>query len=202
LSRVAINGYQPAFSGASSRETNHGFAMTVRSYLYTLVETSEEVVMRHSARFVFAAMIAVSATSAKAQSGVEVGMLECRGLSNAYVLASVTDLGCVYRPSVGGRSHSYIARIHRIGLDIGVNQSTVLAWAVYAPTRSLGRGSLAGNYFGASANATVGVGVGANALFGGSDNTISLQPVSVQGQTGIGVAGGVSALYLRPRGRR
>jgi hypothetical protein len=152
--------------------------------------------------FACAAAIAMSVSPAKAQSGVNVGLLECRGLSNSYVFASVTDLDCVYRPSAGGRSHGYVARVHRVGLDIGINQSTVLAWAVYAPTGRLGRGSLAGDYYGASANATVVVGVGANALFGGSENTIALQPISVQAQLGIGVAGGVSALYLRSGRRR
>ena len=44
---------------------------------------------------------------------------------------------------------------------------------------------------------TAGVGVGANALVGGSNNTIALQPVSVQGQTGLSIAAGVASLELR-----
>ena len=40
--------------------------------------------------------------------------------------------------------------------------------------------------------------LGANALIGGSNNTIALQPVSVQGQTGLSVAAGVAGLELRP----
>ena len=73
------------------------------------------------------------------------------------------------------------------------------AWrgAVFAPTRVLGPGDLAGTYGGASASATAVVGVGANVLVGGSNNTISLQPVSLQGQTGLGVAAGVAGLELR-----
>ena len=47
-----------------------------------------------------------------------------------------------------------------------------------------------------SANATVGVGVGANVLWGGSNNTVALQPVSGQGQIGLGVVGGVSAMEM------
>jgi len=73
-----------------------------------------------------------------------------------------------------------------------------VAWAVLAPSRQIGRGDLAGTYVGAAASATVGVGVGANALIGGSNNTIALQPVSVQGQTGLSVAAGVAGLELRP----
>jgi hypothetical protein len=69
---------------------------------------------------------------------------------------------------------------------------------VFAPTRRVGPGDLAGSYGGASASATAGVGVGANALVGGSNNTIALQPVSVQGQTGLGVAAGIAGMELRP----
>jgi len=111
-------------------------------------------------------------------------------------VTSLTNLQCVYRSHTGAR-HRYIASIRRIGLDIGINQSTVLSWAVYAPTRTPGPGSLSGVYIGGSANAALGVGAGLNALFGGSDSTISLQPVSLQGQTGIGAAGGVSAVQLQ-----
>jgi hypothetical protein len=59
-------------------------------------------------------------------------------------------------------------------------------------------GALAGEYGGASAEATVGAGLGANVLVGGSDRTVSLQPVSVQGQAGLNLAVGVSGLTLRP----
>ena len=154
--------------------------------------------MRCSAGVAFAVALVASISSATAHEGVKTGVLECRGVSQQFVVASVTNLDCIYRPSYGGRAHAYVAQIRRVGLDIGFNQSTALAWAVFAPTRHLGRGSLAGSYLGASANATLGVGVGANALFGGSNNTIALQPVSVQGQTGIGAVGGISALDLRP----
>ena len=71
-----------------------------------------------------------------------------------------------------------------------------MVWAVFAPT-SRKAGALAGNYTGASAEATVGAGLGANVLVGGSDRTVSLQPVSVQGQSGLNLAVGVSGLQLR-----
>ena len=158
--------------------------------------------MRCSIGVAFAVALVASVSSATAHEGVKTGVIECRGISQQYVVASVTNLDCIYRPTYGGRPHAYIAQIRRFGLDIGFNQSTVLAWAVFAPTRRLGRGSLAGTYVGASANATLGVGVGANALFGGSYNTVALQPVSIQGQTGLGAVGGVSALELRPFHRR
>ena len=151
--------------------------------------------MRCLAGVTFAVVFAASVSPATADY-VQTGILECRGISQQYVITSLTNLQCVFRSHTGAR-HGYVASIRRVGLDIGVNQSTVLAWAVYAPTRTSGPGSLSGVYVGGSANATLGVGAGVNALFGGSDYTISLQPVSFQGQTGIGATGGVSALQLQ-----
>lgn len=151
--------------------------------------------MRRLAGVAFAVVFAASVSPAMA-GYVETGVLECRGISQQYVVTSLTNLRCVFRSHTGAR-HGYVASIRRVGLDIGVNQSTVLAWAVYSPTRTPGPGSLSGVYVGGSANATLGIGAGVNALFGGSDHSISLQPVSFQGQTGVGAAGGVSALQLQ-----
>ncbi len=151
--------------------------------------------MRYLAGVGFAVVLSASVSPAMANS-VETGILECRGISQQYVVTSLTNLQCVFQAHTGAR-HRYVASIRRVGLDIGVNQSTVLAWAVYAPTRTSGPGSINGVYVGGSANATLGVGAGVNALFGGSDYTISLQPVSFQGQTGIGAVGGISALQLQ-----
>jgi len=71
-----------------------------------------------------------------------------------------------------------------------------MVWGVIAPTANLAPGTLAGSYAGATASATVGVGVGANALVGGSGNTITLQPLSIEGNTGLNVAGGIGAITL------
>jgi len=58
-------------------------------------------------------------------------------------------------------------------------------------------GELAGTYAGATAEATIGVGLGAHILVGGSNQTIALQPVSVQGQVGVNLAVGFAELELR-----
>jgi hypothetical protein len=150
-----------------------------------------------------AAAFVVTATPAIAAN--EVGLLECRGVSQQFIVGSVTNLQCLFRPSAGGRPQPYDAQIRRVGLDIGFNQSTVLLWSVAAPN-SPAPGALSGTYVGASANATLGVGVGANALWGGSNKTIALQPVSGQGQIGIGAVAGVTAMDMHahetPRGHR
>ena len=73
-----------------------------------------------------------------------------------------------------------------------------MTWVVFAPGK-IDRGALAGKYAGGSAEGTVGVGVGANVLVGGK-KSITLQPVSVKGQTGLNLAAGISGLTLRYQG--
>ena len=132
------------------------------------------------------------------QAKVQIGVLECRGgASIGFVVGSVTDLGCVLRVD-GAPEDRYIATIRKVGLDLGITQESALAWGVYAPVARLGPGDLAGDYAGAQGSATLGVGVGGNVLIGGSNNTIALQPLSVQGQVGINIAAGLASLELRP----
>jgi hypothetical protein len=129
---------------------------------------------------------------------VQVGILECRGgASIGFIVGSVTNLGCVLRVE-GMPEDRYVATIRKVGVDLGITQESALAWGVYAPVARLGPGDLSGNYAGAQGSAAVGVGVGGNALVGGSNNSIALQPLSVQGQVGLSVAAGLESLELRP----
>ena len=103
----------------------------------------------------------------------------------------------MFTPSQPGPKEVYVGSITKFGLDLGATAGGEMVWAVYAPTTRK-FGALAGNYGGATAEATVGAGLGANVLVGGSDRTVALQPVSVQGQAGLNVAAGVADLRLRP----
>jgi hypothetical protein len=141
---------------------------------------------------------AFSVSVAAAQERIQVGVLECRGGTDSFVVGSVTRLDCMFRPANNAPAERYNATIRRVGVDLGFNQQVAVAWAVFAPTRGYQRGDLTGTYGGASASATFGVGVGANALIGGSNSTIALQPVSLQGQTGLSVAAGVAGMELLP----
>ena len=121
-----------------------------------------------------------------AQSRIEVGVLDCRGSTTSFIVGSVTDLSCAYRPAGGGPAEPYRATLRRAGVDLGFNQQIVVAWAVWAPSSGNPRYDLSGNYGGAAASATVGVGVGANALIGGSGNTIALrQQLGGRADTGL-----------------
>jgi hypothetical protein len=145
-----------------------------------------------------AALVASIATANAQQGQLQVGVLACEGGQNVgYVVGSSTELTCTFE-STGRRPEPYIATIKRFGVDLGFTQQTGLAWAVYAPTNRIGRGDLAGHFGGVGANASVGIGLGGNLLVGGSNNAFSLQPLSLQGQTGLNVTAGIADVDLRP----
>jgi hypothetical protein len=143
------------------------------------------------------AVALAAATPASASSGVKIGSLNCvieGGVG--LILGSSKDMVCRFRSAGGGRSERYVGRISRLGIDIGVTKKAYMTWAVFAPG-NVKRGALAGSYGGASAEATVGVGLGANVLVGGFRRTIALQPISIQGQEGLNIAAGIAGLRLR-----
>ena len=145
-----------------------------------------------------AAAVALPIPASAQANRTKVGTLSC-DISGGIglVITSKKDLTCMLTPSQPGPREVYVGSITKFGLDLGATAGGEMVWAVYAPsTRKFG--ALAGNYGGATAEATVGAGLGANVLVGGSDRTVALQPVSVQGQAGLNVAAGVADLRLRP----
>ena len=148
-----------------------------------------------------AAALSTFAPSADAQKrGVDLGMLDCRVEGGAgFIIGSTKDVLCTFTPANKkfGRE-SYHGVINKIGLDIGVTGTTVIKWAVLAGSENVyAPGALAGNYVGASAEASAAVGGGANLLVGGSKKSFTLQPLSVQAQTGVNLAIGIADFRLR-----
>ena len=141
--------------------------------------------------------VAISAMPASAAERVKIGQLACSVAdAGRYILASDKTLGCTYT-SINGTTERYDGSIEKIGLDIGKAETTELVWLVFAPAKPVPQGALNGTYVGVSAEATVVVGAGANVLLGGFENSISLQPASLQVQTGLNIAAGVSRFTLR-----
>lgn len=130
----------------------------------------------------------------------KVGTLDCDiSAGMGLILGSRKEVRCRFTPSSRrGRSEFYVGAISKFGLDIGATAGARMVWAVYAPTSRPRRGALAGTYTGASGEATVGAGLGANVLIGGNNRTIALQPLSIQAQTGLNLAVGVAGLSLVP----
>ena len=125
------------------------------------------------------------------------GTLTCRSQGTVgLILGSRQRLNCSFERLSGGPARRYSGVITRVGIDIGIKGRNVMVWTVLASTDRLPAGALEGKYKGVGANASVGVGIGANALVGGSRNSVVLQPLSVQAQTGVNIAAGVAGLRL------
>jgi len=138
----------------------------------------------------------VASAPAQAQSGVRVGLLTCNVASGfGLIFGSSKEVNCVFSRDGRDLAH-YQGHIDKFGVDIGYTAGGVMVWGVFAPSDGPPPGSLDGSYGGVTASATAGVGVGANLLIGGSNRTISLQPLSVEGNTGLNVAGGIAGLRL------
>jgi len=146
---------------------------------------------------VFAAALAMPAL-AQQSGGTKVGLLTCKtSASLGLIIGSHQRIRCSFAPD-NGPPENYEGHINRLGLDLGVKGGGIMTWAVFAPVNGYHHGALAGTYVGGSGSASFGVGVGANALVGGSHRSIALQPLSVEGNVGVNLALGIAGLKLRP----
>lgn len=127
----------------------------------------------------------------------QVGILECNVAPGVgFIVGASRALACRFKP-VEGPQQFYYGTINQFGLNLGFTDGGRLVWTVFAASNAWHH-ALDGRYVGASADASVGAGVGANVLVGGSHRTVSLQPLSVSAQTGLNVAAGVGELTLEP----
>jgi len=157
-----------------------------------------------SLRFAVAGALAIAGltvTGAPALADAQVGMLSCRSAAGAnYVVVSNQTFSCTFTPSTGGPVQHYSASINRVGAQIGVTNEAMLGWAVFAGSSRVGQGALVGNYGGVSGGATVGVGGNANVLVGGYQNAFTLQPLSLEGETGLNVVATITGMEIQSAG--
>jgi hypothetical protein len=135
-------------------------------------------------------------TGPTAAQRIRAGVLSCDVSGGiGLIIGSQKQVSCLYSPELPGPQEAYVGAITRFGLDIGITGGGVMVWAVFSGT-SGGPGFLTGDYIGASGEATIAAGLGANVLVGGSNRTVALQPLSVSGQIGLNLALGVADLSL------
>jgi hypothetical protein len=143
------------------------------------------------------AMGLLAASPAPAQSTTKVGSLACDVSAGVgMILTQKQTMACTFSPANGGPADHYTGRIDQFGVALGAVQQGALIWGVIAPASGVPHGALAGTYTGIGAQATAGAGLGANVLVGGTGRAFSLQPLSVEGQTGLNIAGGVTTVTL------
>ena len=156
--------------------------------------------MKHSMKLVGAGLLGIAMSlPAQAQRPVweQSGTLNCDVSGGiGFVIGSQKQVNCLFTPSYPAPPEQYVGNITKIGLDLGFTGAGQLVWAVHQSTTRR-RGVLAGSYVGASAEATVVAGLGANVLVGGNDRSVALQPLSVQGQVGLNVAAGIAEISLQ-----
>lgn len=142
----------------------------------------------------------IGTSVASQEKGVDLGVLDCaiEG-GTGLVFGSTKDIRCTFTPfNAEFLPESYFGVVTKYGLDIGSTSQTIMQWLVLAPSTNIyAPGALAGDYIGASAEITAGLGAGANVLIGGAGPTYVLQPLSLQTQKGINLAVGVSQFQLR-----
>jgi hypothetical protein len=162
-------------------------------FLSRQVQSSKPVTFIVAVLLSLAAAPATEAESAK----VKAGTLTCKGEGKVgLIVGSKETLDCTYEPSDGRPVRKLRGTITNIGLDVGIKGKSVMVWGVLGSTTSLTSEALRGNFVGAAADASLGIGAGAKVLVGGNKNSVTLQPLSVQGQTGVNLAVGVSGLKL------
>jgi hypothetical protein len=144
-----------------------------------------------------AIVLAVGSVKSAAAQQVRAGLLTCNVSAGVgLIITSQKQLSCEFVPDRPGlMREDYDGSITKFGLDFGIIGGGVMVWAVFTGTVA-GPGFLAGDYVGASGEASLGAGLGANVLVGDSNRTVTLQPVSVSAQIGINIAVGVAALHL------
>ncbi|WP_165350108.1 MULTISPECIES: DUF992 domain-containing protein [unclassified Mesorhizobium] len=146
------------------------------------------------------ALVALAGEAWTQNGGVELGVLDCAiGGGTGFIFGSSKDLSCTFTPAdTTFAPEAYFGAVNKYGLDIGTTSQSIMRWLVLAPLKNVyAPGALAGDYVGASAELTAAVGAGANLLAGGSGQAFTLQPLSVQTQTGVNIAIGVSQFQLR-----
>jgi hypothetical protein len=156
--------------------------------------------MGHGLKVAGAALLGVALSlPAQAQRPVweQSGTLNCDVSGGiGFVVGSQRQVNCLFTPSYPAPPEQYVGTITKVGLDVGFTAGGQLAWEVLISTTRR-RGVLAGSYAGASAEATIGAGLGANLLVGGNDRSVALQPLSIQGQVGLNVAAGIAEIALQ-----
>jgi len=150
----------------------------------------------------FAGNQTVAEAAQKTSSGVKVGLLSCQTVPGSglnLIIHSTRDVTCSFESSAGGSPEHYNGEMGiALGIDLNISQDETIGFSVLTADFKAGTHQLAGKYAGVKASATIGVGGGAAVLLGGSDDSITLQPLAISGSTGVGVAAGIGYLYLEP----
>lgn len=173
-----------------------------RSPVSKVAQSETEAGVSHTMKpvlFALAITAGLTASSAfAADNGTQIGVLTCKmdGIDN-YVVYTKEEFACVYKPNTG-EPQTYRGVIKQVGVNLSITKDNTMIWGVFAPVADMAStDALKGTYVGGTTQVEIGGGVAANVLVGGSGQTISFQPISVNGMTGFGAALDITAFELK-----
>jgi len=141
--------------------------------------------------------LAAAATTPANAAVLHVGILNCAvGPSVGIIVATPAQMTCTFYPSDSKPAEHYIGVVLKAGLGAGIVAGTALSWAVFDQQSNYTSQGLTGTYAGASGEAALGLGLGVNVLFGGSNESFVLTPLSVQGSVAVGGGIGITVMEL------
>ena len=150
------------------------------------------------------AIFTTGGREAQAQSSlVKIGQLDCAvvtGTRQNFIVSSTADVDCVFGGGAWPEEYYRGVTGVQLGVDLSLKDQEQLSFLVYT-SPAIGQGgplSLTGKYYGAQASVTIGSGVGAFILLGGSERQFTLAPLGGSVATGSGVTAGLGYLYLEP----
>jgi len=160
--------------------------------------------MKRITTILMAAMIGAALASggvAAGDAGLRIGVLKCKksGPKTNLLIHSVAPFECVFKGDGGSEKYKGESGVG-LGIDLKWDKTSEMIYTVLSATAAykIGSNALAGKYVGAKASVAVGVGGGAQVLVGGGKKNITLQPIALEGGSGLGAAAGAGYLFLEP----
>ena len=137
-----------------------------------------------------------------ASADVELGVLSCKSVVGSrlnLVIRSTVDVKCEMKYS-GGEVERYKGETGiALGLDLSFKDNEEIAFTVISASEvKVGSYPVTGKYIGAKATVSAGIGLGAAALIGGSNDNFGLNPLALETNQGVGVAADIGFIYIEP----
>lgn len=133
------------------------------------------------------------------EGAAEIGILSCDlTQKDNDILRSKSEYLCTMDAHDDAFDAKYVATVTKWGVDLSTTDQETIKWAVLTTQEKYAKDMMQGHYVGAGADIAVKYGAGVKVLVGGDADAISLQPLSVAGKEGFGVAVGLDAMDIAP----
>lgn len=150
-----------------------------------------------------AALSLAALTTAASAEPLKLGQLDCDVVPNSrsnLIISSTALVDCSFNPTVGSPTYYRGETGIGLGIDLSVKTDDRFSFIVLTAQSAAPNYNsypLAGKYYGAEATVSLGAGLGAKVLVGGSAKQFSLAPIGGQATRGTGISAGAGYLFLQ-----